>query len=92
MRNKLCGAPTNRLGKDELYDPLIDLFIESKNICLEVEVLGINTSHLAANLNKSINEKGLEESIETVIRNNIVYLVIKQHEDKEKNHIPNINN
>jgi len=63
--------------KDELYDPLIEFFLASGSTFLEVDVNGINSSCLRNHLNRSIEKKGLKEKVRTVIRKNLVYLVLE---------------
>jgi len=77
-----------RVGKDELYDPLIEFFLKTGSNFLEVYINGINSRCLIINLNKSIKEKGLEDRIRTVIINNVVYLVQNSYARLPMSQIP----
>jgi len=69
--------PNNRVGKKNLFDPIIEFFIETRSDFIEVDVNGMDSKYLMTNLNKSIEEKSLEDKVRTLILKNKVCLVLE---------------
>jgi len=67
-----------RVGKKDLFDPIIEFFLKTGSDFIEVDVTGMDSNHLMTHLNKSIEEKSLEDRVRTLIKKNIVFLVLKK--------------
>lgn len=67
-----------RVGNKYLFDPIIEFFLKSGSDLIEVDVNGMDSNHIMTQLNKSIEEKSLEDRVRTVLKNNIVSLALKK--------------
>jgi len=61
-----------KVGRRSIYDPMIDQFLESGNILVEIEVEGKKPSYVAGMLKKRIKVRGLELKATAV--SDVVYL------------------
>ena len=67
-----------RVGKKELFDPIIEFFLKTGSDFIKVDVKGMDANNLMIQLDKSIDEKSLEDKVRTLIIKNIVFLVLKK--------------
>ena len=66
-----------KVGRRSIYDPMIDQFLESGNILVEIEVEGKKPSYVAGMLKKRTQARGLE--IKATAVSDVVYLEKAQH-------------
>ncbi|MBA7660311.1 hypothetical protein ES703_68313 [subsurface metagenome] len=61
-----------KLGRRSIYDPMIDQFLESGNVLVEIEVEGKKPGYVAGMLKKRIKGRGLKLKATAV--SDVVYL------------------
>jgi len=66
--------PSRRFRKGSKYDPIIDEFIEGSESLVEVTVEGKDANYLRNQLNKRIEARGLEGTVEASVVNDCCYL------------------
>ena len=66
--------PSRRSRKGSKYDPIIDEFIEGSESLVEVTVEGKDANYLRNQLNKRIEARGLEGTVEASVVNDCCYL------------------
>jgi hypothetical protein len=72
----------------ELFDDFIDIFLESGDDKLQIEVEGIDSDCLKNQFNKRIKERNLDSKIRIVMFNNLIYLTNPQVLFKIPSHVP----
>ena len=66
--------PSRKYRKGSKYDPIIDSFMKSEHELVKVEVPEKDANYLRTQLNKRIDARDLQNSVEVSVVNNIAYL------------------
>lgn len=60
--------------KWDMYDGILDAFLEVGDVVVEVEVEGMSPKYLRTQLNKRIKVRSLNERVKILMINDIIYL------------------